>query len=125
MKILGLRTHKIDVENLDESKAFYTRLFRVAPYFDEPFYVGFNLAGFELGLTPIEGQVAAPPGRVVTYWGVEDIQAAWTHALSVGAQAVESPNDVGGGIWVATVSDPEGNPVGLIVNPHFSLTPTP
>lgn len=121
MNTLGLRTHKISVLDLAGSKDFYTKLFGVAPYFDEPFYVGFNLAGYELGLTPIENKQVPSAGRVVTYWGVSDIQAAWQHALQVGAGAVESPNEVGGGIWVATVADPEGNPVGLIVNPHFKL----
>ncbi|MDP3909203.1 MAG: hypothetical protein Q8Q14_02335 [Gemmatimonadales bacterium] len=31
------------------------------PYFDEPFYVGFNVGGYELGLNPdIQG---VPPGK--------------------------------------------------------------
>ena len=90
----------------------------VQPYFDESFYVGFNIAGYELGLQP----EAVPVGEnVATFWGVEDIDAEYARFLACGASAIEAPMDVGDSIKAATVKDPWGNLIGLISNPHFKL----
>ncbi len=112
----GLRTAIYPVNNLAEAREFYTRLFETTPYFDEPFYVGFNIGGYELGLIP-DGE----PGGigVIAYWAVEDIQSAWDRALKLGATAISLPKNVGDDIWVAVVADPDGNAIGWIVNPHF------
>ena len=118
MKSPGLRTAIYPVTDLAQAKAFYGQLFGLSPYFDEPFYVGFEVGGYELGLIP-DGKPGA--AGVVAYWAVDDIQVAWQHALKVGAAALEGPKEVGGGIWVATVTDPDGNAIGWIVNPHFKL----
>ena len=48
--MLGLRTTVYKVDNLNDAKAWYTKAFEVKPYFDEPYYVGFNIQGYELGL---------------------------------------------------------------------------
>ena len=45
--MLGLRTTIYKVADIIKAKEWYTRAFGVAPYFDEPFYVGFNIGGFE------------------------------------------------------------------------------
>src|SRR5262249_32743137 len=93
--------------------------FGTAPYFDQPFYVGFNIGGYELGLDP---NPTIPPGRggVVAYWRVDSIERALEHFTAIGAGVVAPLQDVGDGIKVATVADPFGNPIGLIENPHFS-----
>ncbi len=120
MVILGLRTVIYHVPDLDRAKAWYSTAFGVKPYFDEPFYVGFNVGGYELGLDP--DTRGAPPGAggTVAYWGVPDIEAAVRHFAQTGA-AIRTPvQDVGGDIRVATVVDPFGNLVGLIQNPHFA-----
>ncbi len=62
---------------LDRAKAWYTDILGFGPYFDEPFYVGFNVGGFELGLVPAEDGTAAGPGGVTVYWGVDDADAAF------------------------------------------------
>ncbi len=49
---LGLRTVIYPAPDLAAAKAWYTRLLGVEPYFDEPFYVGFSVAGYELALGP-------------------------------------------------------------------------
>ena len=50
---LGLRTVKYDVADIAKAKEWYTKVFGVEPYFDQPeFYVGYNIGGYELGLTP-------------------------------------------------------------------------
>jgi predicted enzyme related to lactoylglutathione lyase len=117
--ILGLRTAIYQVADIDAAKAFYTRLFNQQPYFDQPFYVGFNIGGYELGLQPEDNPTTNKPESVTAYWGVEDIHAAFNRFVEAGATAFESPQDVGGDIIVAKVKDPWGNIIGLIYNPHF------
>lgn len=119
--ILGLRTVIYHVPDLPRAKAWYARAFGTEPYFDEPFYVGFNVGGFELGLDP-DPRVAAPGrGGVVPYWGVPDAAQAVANFAAAGATIEEPVKDVGGGIRVATVADPFGNLIGLIENPHFAV----
>jgi lactoylglutathione lyase len=116
----GLRTTIYQVPDLAAAKAWYTQAFGKAPYFDEPFYVGFNIGGYELGLHP-EGDIPlAKSTNVVSYWGVgEDVQAVFDRLLELGGTAHEAPTNVGGPLVVATVLDPWGNPIGLIYNPTF------
>ncbi len=106
------------VTDLAKAKAWYDRVLEQKPYFDQPFYVGYSVGGFELGLVP-DGQPG--PGGAVAYWGVADAAAAVTRLESLGATVREPLQDVGDGIRVATVSDPFGNTFGVIENPHFSV----
>ncbi len=116
--ILGLRTAAYPAPDLARAKAWYTQAFGIAPYFDEPFYVGFNIGGFELGLVP-DAPVSLPPSGVVALWGVDDCAVEYARLLGLGATMHEEPKDVGGGIIVASVLDPFGNILGLICNPQF------
>jgi predicted enzyme related to lactoylglutathione lyase len=116
--IKGLRTALYPARDLARAKAWYAEVFGTPPYFDEPFYVGFNIGGFELGLVP-DAPSSRPPGGVVVYWGVADVAAACEHFFSHGATVHEEPHAVGGGITVGAVLDPFGNIIGLIDNPHF------
>jgi len=84
------------------------------PYFDQPFYVGYDVGGYELGLLPDATQSTAG-----VYWGVKDITAAYARLLELGAQPHAEVTDVGEGIRVAEVLDPWGNVLGIIENPHF------
>jgi predicted enzyme related to lactoylglutathione lyase len=119
---LGLRTVIYHVSDRARAREWYRAALGIDPYFDEPFYVGFNVGGFELGLDPDAKSAAAGPGGGVAYWGVEEMQAAWRRLLALGAAAASEPMDVGEGIKVATVKDPFGNLIGLIENPHFPNT---
>jgi predicted enzyme related to lactoylglutathione lyase len=114
--IKGLRTAIYPVKDLPAAKAWYTEVFGTAPYFDQPFYVGFAIGGFELGLTPDNA-----PGKtgVEVYWGVDDIEAEVERILALGATIHTAIQDVGDGIKVAELADPFGNVLGLILNPHF------
>src|SRR5215213_1791134 len=116
--IQGLRTVAYHVSDLTRAKAWYTSVLGVGPYFDEPFYVGYHVGGFELGLVP-----DGTPGRggTVAYWGVPDAEAALGRLLELGGTEREPVTDVGGGIRVAAVADPFGNTFGVIENPHFDL----
>ena len=118
---LGLRTVIYPAPDLDRAKAFYSALFGTQPYFDEPFYVGFNVGGFELGLDPDLSSRGPGHAGGLAYWGVKDLDAALAHAQQCGAVFHEQAKDVGGGIRVGAVKDPFGNLVGLIENPHFKF----
>ena len=118
--MLGLRTVIYHVSDLERAKAWYSEAFGLEPYFDESFYVGFNVGGYELGLDPDTKGVAPGAGGAVAYWGVPDVDAAVRHFTAAGATLKASVQDVGGDIRVATVADPFGNLVGLIENPHFA-----
>ena len=115
--ILGLRTAIYPVRDLAAAKAWYANLLNVEPYFDQPFYVGFFVGGFELGLLP-----GGEPGKtgVFAYWGVADAEAEYARLLSLGATPHEAVHDVGADIKVGTVVDPFGNLFSIIQNPHFS-----
>ena len=118
---LGLRTAIYQVDDITKAKDWYTSILGFGPYFDEPFYVGFNVAGYELGLQPGGGDSAGKAEGVVAYWGVESAEAAMQRLLGLGATKHEDVQDVGDGIKVATVKDPCGNIFGIIENPHFKL----
>ena len=116
---LGLRTAIYPVPDLDRAKDWYLKALGIEPYFDQPFYVGFEVGGFELGLDPDTVRNAPGAAGVVAYWGVENADSAYAHLLAIGAAAHSPVAEVGGGIRVATVLDPFGNVFGLIENPHF------
>lgn len=122
MNLLGLATVIYPVPDLARAKAWYSTAFETKPYFDEPFYVGFEIAGYELGLLP-DGGKPGPDGGVA-YWRVDEIGAAVSRFVNAGASMVSEAKDVGGGIKVAVVADPFGNSIGLIENPHFKLPNT-
>ena len=115
--ILGLRTVIYPAPDLAAAKDWYAKVLGEAPYFDQPFYVGFSVGGFELGLLP-----GAQPGTVGSQalWGVANIGAAFAQLLALGASVLEPVAEVGEGIKVAAVKDPFGNRLGLIENPNFN-----
>jgi predicted enzyme related to lactoylglutathione lyase len=116
--LLGLRTAIYPVTDLAAAKDWYTAVVGHGPYFDQPFYVGFEVGGFELGLLPDGSPGEAGPQPL---WGVADADAALARLLELGAAPLEPVTDVGEGIRVAAVRDPFGNRLGVIENPHFDL----
>jgi predicted enzyme related to lactoylglutathione lyase len=119
--ILGLRTVSYKVADITKAKEWYAKAFQTEPYFDEPFYVGLNIGGYELGLQPDENPPTEKAESVVAFWGVSDIEKEYNRFLESGAVEHEKPNNVGGEIVVATVKDPWGNIIGLIYNPEFRI----
>lgn len=114
---LGLRTVIYPAPDLAASRAWFRQLLGVEPYFDQPFYVGWNVGGYELALDP-DGDPGTGP---ITYWGVVDAAAALAHLLAAGATPRSDVQDVGDGIRVASVLEPAGTVLGVIENPHFHL----
>lgn len=107
-----LRTIVYPVPDLASAKAWWSELLGSAPYFDEPFYVGFDVFGNEVGLVP--GTAEQSP---TAYWRVSDVAATYQKMLHSGATAHEQPHEVGGGIITAAVRDDAGNLIGVISVP--------
>src|SRR5437762_7699889 len=104
--LLGLRTAIYPAPNLALAKAWYEQVVGAKPYFDEPFYVGFSVGGFELGLLPEATPGIAGPQPL---WGVANAKAEFERLLALGATELEPVAEVGQGIKVAAVTDPFGN----------------
>lgn len=114
----GLRTASYDVGDIATAKAWYAKVLGIKPYFDQPFYVGFDVGGYELGLVPEQNAQPTRTPAGVAYWGVDDAHAAYQRLLELGATSHIPIQDVGG-ILIGSVHDPFGNVLGIIQNPHF------
>jgi lactoylglutathione lyase len=119
--MIGLRTIIYKVPDIQKAKEWYIKAFGKEPYFDQSFYVGFNIGGFELGLQPEENPINSRADNVETYWGVKDIQIEYDRLIQLGAVENEKPTNVGGQLITATVKDPWANIIGLIYNPDFRI----
>lgn len=117
--IQGLRTIIYPVGDLKAGAAWYTDVLGMAPYFDQAYYVGFNVGGFELGLIP-DGEPGSAGAQA--YWGTADAPAELARLLALGATVASDLQDVGDGIRLFTVLDPFGNLFGVIENPQFDLS---
>jgi predicted enzyme related to lactoylglutathione lyase len=120
-QFLGLRTVAYHAPDLEKAKIWYAKALEIEPYFDQPFYVGFNVGGYELGLDPDATGTPGGKGGHVAYWGVTNAQESLRRLVSLGANERTAVQEVGEGIRVATVFDPFGNIFGIIENPHFKL----
>ena len=102
---------------MQRAKEWWQKTLGIAPYFNESFYVGFKIGGYELGLDPN----AAYENGSTTFWGVEDVELVVAHLVSNGAILISGIRDVGARIRVAELNSPEGEHIGLIFNPHFKV----
>jgi predicted enzyme related to lactoylglutathione lyase len=118
---LGLRTVIYPAPDLAAAKAWFSEVLGFGPYFDQPFYVGFEVGGYELGLDPN----ADPANGAVALWGVDDAAAALARLVAAGATVIGDVQEVGEGIRVASVRQPTGGVLGIIENPHFRLPTGP
>jgi predicted enzyme related to lactoylglutathione lyase len=111
----GIKTMLHPVSDLTTAKPVYAALLGVQPQADASYYVGFEAAGQHIGLVPGGG----PQGMTspVAYWHVSDIEAKLAEVTAAGATVKEPAHDVGGGRLVATVTDPDGNVLGLLQDP--------
>ena len=108
-----LRTVIYHVDDLAAAKEWYIKATGIQPYIDQPFYVGFDINGSELGLDPSMENVS-PGNHTESYWAVESVKEAKEKFLSLGATLVQDVTNVGGPIHVAIVADPFGNHIGFI-----------
>ncbi|MCZ8521733.1 MULTISPECIES: VOC family protein [Paenibacillus] len=120
----GLSTISFWAEDLAAAKKWYTDLLGIPPYFERPGYAEFRLGDYqhELGLIDSRyapARSAAGPGGAIVYWHVDDTAAAYARLLSLGAAEYEPPTERGGGFVTASVTDPFGNILGVMYNPHY------
>jgi predicted enzyme related to lactoylglutathione lyase len=108
----GIKTVLHPVSDLAKATPVYAALLGVAPQQEASYYVGFEAAGQHIGLVPGGG----PEGMTspVAYWHVPDIEAKLAEVTAAGASVKDPVRDVGGGRLVATVTDPDGNVLGLL-----------
>jgi predicted enzyme related to lactoylglutathione lyase len=108
----GIKTVLHPVSDLAAAKAVYSALLGMSPQHDAPYYVGYEAEGQHIGLVPGGG----PQGMTspVAFWHVTDIEAKLAEVTAAGATVHEAAHDVGGGRLVATVTDPDGNVLGLL-----------
>ena len=116
----GLRTVGYHVNDLEGAKRWYAELLGKQPYFDQPFYVGFDVGGYELGLQPAAEGTQPGAGGDTAYWGVDDVQAALERIVERGGKLHQAAQDVGEGIVVGAALDPFGNVLGVIKNLNFA-----
>jgi predicted enzyme related to lactoylglutathione lyase len=111
----GIKIVLHPVSDLDAAKPVYAALLGISPQADSPYYVGFDAGGQHIGLVPGGG----PQGMTspVAFWRVADIEAKLAEVTAAGATVNEAAHDVGGGRLVATVTDPDGNVLGLVQDP--------
>lgn len=111
----GMRTVVVPVKDVAGAKTLYATLLGVEPYVDQPYYVGFRVGDLEVGLDP-NGHASGMTGPV-GFWEVDDIHNSLQSLLDAGAQTRQEVRDVGGGKLIATVTDADGNPIGLAQSP--------
>ena len=108
----GIKTVLHPVSDLVAAKVVYSALLGIEPQTDGDYYVGYEVAGQQIGLVPGGGGHEMP--SPVAFWHVSDIEAKLAEVTSAGATVKEAAHDVGGGRLVATFADPDGNVLGLI-----------
>ena len=115
MSTQGIKTVLHPVTDLAAAKAVYTALLGVEPQADAPYYVGYDVEGQHIGLVP-NGAQQGMTGPV-SYWHVTDIEAKIAEVTAAGGTLKDAPKDVGGGRLVATLTDPDGNVLGILQDP--------
>jgi len=113
--ILGIATLIFPTNDLDASKHWWQQALGKEPYFDQPFYVGFDINGYELGINPGAPFANGP----VAYLRVESIVRAFSDFIDSGCTIVGGISEVGEGIQVGELRNPDGMVFGVIENPHF------
>lgn len=108
-----MRTVIYHVVDLPAAKEWYIKATGIQPYFDEPFYVGFDIHGFELGLNPSMKNISAG-NHTKSYWAVESAKLAVDKYVALGAVLIQDVTKVGGTIFTAIVADTFGNHIGFI-----------
>jgi predicted enzyme related to lactoylglutathione lyase len=107
----GIRTVIYPVNDLARAKVLFSALLGADPVVDAPYYVQFDADGQAIGLDP-HGHRHGQSGPVA-YWHVDDVPKSLAALLEAGAQTVQEPTDVGGGLLIAVARDGDDNLIGL------------
>ncbi|MEU9303788.1 VOC family protein [Streptomyces sp. NPDC048269] len=121
----GLATISFWADDLEAAKAWYTELLGIAPYFERPGYAEFRIGDYQHELGIVDRSYAPPgaakePGGAVAYWAVDDLPSVLQRLLDLGAEEYQPVTAHGdGGFVTAAVTDPFGNVLGIMRNPHY------
>src|SRR4051794_26763790 len=112
----GMNTIMFPVKDIAAAKVLYATLLGVEPSMDQPYYVGFDVAGQHFGLDP-NGHAKGLTGPL-GYWTVDDVEQTLATLVEAGAKVFEPEREVGGGRLTAIVQDADGNKFGLLQMPE-------
>jgi predicted enzyme related to lactoylglutathione lyase len=129
----GLSTISFYATDHDAAKKWYSELLGIQPYFEVPGYFEFRIGDYQHELGIIDSRYApeggpAHPGGAILFWHVDDLKATLEKLISMGAKEYQPITDRTEGFVTAAVTDPFGNILGIMYNPHYleilSLTQT-
>ncbi|MFC9586678.1 VOC family protein [Streptomyces yangpuensis] len=121
----GFATINFWADDLEAAKAWYTEVLGIAPYFERPGYAEFRIGDYQHEIGIVDRRYAPPgaakePGGAVAYWAVDDLPGAHRRLLELGAEEYQPVTAHGdGGFVTAAVTDPFGNVLGIMRNPHY------
>lgn len=107
--------------DMTAAKTFFRELTGSDPYVDGARYVGYKSGDMEIGLVP-NADNREP--RALAYWNVDDIAATVDALVAAGGTVAQGITDVGYGLLVASVKEPNGAIVGLRQMPAGNATST-
>jgi predicted enzyme related to lactoylglutathione lyase len=110
-----MKTIIYPAKDIARAKQLFGALLGVKPQVDQPYYVGFDVDGLQVGLDPNGHAQGMTCG--VCYWNVSDMKKSVKQLVDAGAKVQQDAKDVGGGKLVATLKDADGNMIGLIQDP--------
>jgi catechol 2,3-dioxygenase-like lactoylglutathione lyase family enzyme len=121
----GLSTVNFFAADHAAARQWYTEFLGVEPYFERPGYVEFRVGDYQHELGIIDSAFVPGMGNDgraggIVYWHVDDLEATFQRLLSMGAREHDGPRDRGTkGFRTASVIDPFGNLMGIMINPHY------
>ncbi|MGW3321765.1 VOC family protein [Streptomyces virginiae] len=121
----GFATINFWADDLEAAKAWYAEVLGIAPYFERPGYAEFRVGDYQHELGIVDRRYAPPgaaekPGGAVAYWAVDDLPAVRQRLLDLGAEEYQPVTAHGdAGFVTAAVTDPFGNVLGIMRNPHY------
>ncbi|GIF26781.1 catechol 2,3-dioxygenase-like lactoylglutathione lyase family enzyme [Actinoplanes tereljensis] len=121
----GLTTVTFFADDLDAARAWYTEVFGIEPYFvREGAYLEWRIGDYQHEFGVLNSRFAphphsGRPGGAIVYWAVDDVEAACGRLLSLGALPHGEPTERGAGYVTASVLDPFGNILGVMLNQHY------
>ncbi|MFI6866257.1 VOC family protein [Nocardia sp. NPDC050406] len=125
----GLTTVNHFATDVQAAVRWYAEVFGVEPYFEKEFggqvaYVEFRIGDFQHEFGILDARyaphpVGEKPSGTMTYWAVDDVNAAFERLLALGATEHAKPTEHGPGFVTASVIDPFGNVLGVMFNQHY------
>ncbi|MFG6196764.1 VOC family protein [Nonomuraea sp. JJY05] len=120
----GFATMSFYAADLDAAKTWYTELLGLEPYYQVPGYIEFRVGDYQHELGIIDARFAPAgatdgPAGSITYWHVDDLEAALDRLLALGAKEHQPIRQHGEGFVTASVVDPFGNVLGVMYNQHY------